>query len=141
MLMKRLNRWLFTAVFLASGLFHFLNPGLYIRLMPDWVPYPGPAVLVSGFFEIAGGVGLIIPRFRRVAVLVLIVLLMIFLVVHLHPLGNEGEIMRGLVLPMWVIWARIVFQFMMMAGLYWISLPDPVAKATGPTASVGSANS
>ena len=129
--MKELNRWLFTAVFLASGLFHFINPGLYMRLMPEWIPYPGLAVLVSGFFEIAGAGGLILPRFRRVAALFLIALLMLFLVVHIHPLGTEGEIMRGIILPMWVIWVRIVFQFVMMAGLYWISLPDPAAGAGG----------
>jgi hypothetical protein len=38
-----------------------------LLITPDWVPYPSLAVAITGVCEIAGGVGLLIPRLQRAA--------------------------------------------------------------------------
>jgi uncharacterized membrane protein len=54
---------------------HFVIPGQYERVMPPWLPRPRELVLLSGAFEIAGGVGVLHPRTRRAAGWGLILLL------------------------------------------------------------------
>lgn len=47
-------RFLFTSLFLLSGVTHFTNIGYYVSLMPGATPYPVFWVLVSGVVELAG---------------------------------------------------------------------------------------
>ena len=67
-------------------------------------PAPNVLVMVSGFFEILGGVGLLVPRVRRAASYGLVLL---YLAVYpaninmaLHP-----ELGRGI--PQWALLARL----------------------------------
>jgi uncharacterized membrane protein len=55
---------------------HFVIPDSYVRIMPGWLPAHRALVLVSGACEIAGGVGLLIPRVRRWAGIGLVLLLL-----------------------------------------------------------------
>jgi uncharacterized membrane protein len=57
--------------FVAAGAAHFVRPAAYEQIVPDWLPAHRALVLVSGAAEIAGGLGLVHPRTRRVAALVL----------------------------------------------------------------------
>ena len=62
--MRRIFRIVLAAFMIAIGLAHFLAPGPFASIVPAWLPAPVTLVLVSGFFEIAGGVGLLVPRVR-----------------------------------------------------------------------------
>jgi uncharacterized membrane protein len=53
--------------FVFAGVMHFVIPKTYRRIVPPYVPAPGAMVYASGAAEIAGGVGLMIPRRRRLA--------------------------------------------------------------------------
>ena len=64
---RTLFRYLAAAVFVAGGINHFARPDVYHRLMPPSLPAPGLLIAVSGFFEIAGGIGLLIRPLRRAA--------------------------------------------------------------------------
>jgi uncharacterized membrane protein len=64
------------AVFLIAGVLHFAIPGSYVRTMPPWLPHPRALVLLSGAFQIAGGVGVLHPWTRRAAGWGLILLLL-----------------------------------------------------------------
>jgi uncharacterized membrane protein len=56
----------FAAVFyVAAGALHFLNPAPCLRIVPPYIPWHLPLVLISGGFEILGGLGLLVPRVRR----------------------------------------------------------------------------
>ncbi|MDZ4376062.1 MAG: DoxX family protein [Phenylobacterium sp.] len=58
-------RILLAAFYLAAGFFHLIAPGGFLRIMPPIVPFPEAVVAVTGVCEIAGAVGLMIPRTRR----------------------------------------------------------------------------
>ena len=55
------------AGFVVAGALHLVKPAPYIRIVPPWLPAPALLVLVSGLAEIAGGVGLLLPRTRAAA--------------------------------------------------------------------------
>ena len=47
------------ALFLASGVLHFVNPDAFMWLMPPWLPWPTELIYLSGVFELVAAVGLI----------------------------------------------------------------------------------
>lgn len=60
-------RWLMAAFYLAAGLLHLARPDSFLPIIPDWVPAPRAVVLLTGVAEIAGALGLFVPRLRRAA--------------------------------------------------------------------------
>lgn len=71
----RLSHALIGAIFVVAGVMHFVIPGSYERIMPPWLPAHHALVLLSGVAEVAGGVGVLVPRTRRAAGWGLILLL------------------------------------------------------------------
>ncbi len=65
--MRRAIHWLAGPFFVFGGVMHFARPRWYLRIMPPYVPAPEAMVYASGVAEIAGGAGLMIPRYRRLA--------------------------------------------------------------------------
>ena len=102
--------------FIVAGCLHFIYPANYMKVMPPWLPAHLMLVLVSGGFEIAGGVGVLIPTVRRMAGLGLILLSLAVLPANVQMLLNaqaEGVGIGGLVLLV----LRLPLQFLL---IYWI---------------------
>lgn len=57
-------RLLLTAAYLAAGVLHLYIPTPFLRITPAWVPYPIAVIALTGVCEIAGAIGLMIPRLR-----------------------------------------------------------------------------
>ena len=53
--------------YLGVGIIHLKSPQGFLPIVPDWVPYPREVVLLTGAAEIAGAIGLMVPRLRRAA--------------------------------------------------------------------------
>ena len=66
-LWKKLVLFGLSAFFIYFGVDHFINPDFYLSIMPPSFPLHEEAVYISGFFEIVGGIGVLIPRFRKIA--------------------------------------------------------------------------
>lgn len=60
-------RWLLMAFYLFAGVAHVRSPEFFMRIVPYWVPWPHETVIVTGVCEIAGALGLAVPRLRRIA--------------------------------------------------------------------------
>lgn len=63
----RLLRRLCGPVFVLAGALHFVRPRWYEAIMPPYLPHHRELVYASGAAEIAGGLGLMVPRTRRPA--------------------------------------------------------------------------
>ena len=50
-------KWLMALIYIALGINHFVNPGFYLRIMPDFIPAHEFMVAASGVAEIVLGVG------------------------------------------------------------------------------------
>ena len=60
-------RFLLAAFYLLAGIAHLRSPGGFLAITPGWVPYPEFVVAFTGVAEIAGAIGLMIPRLRYAA--------------------------------------------------------------------------
>lgn len=63
-------RWLLAAFFLFVGYGHFAQPETFLPIMPQWVPWHGPVIFLTGIAESAGAIGLVqwhSARLRRAA--------------------------------------------------------------------------
>jgi uncharacterized membrane protein len=58
---------LFGPFFVFAGAMHFVIPRQYEAIMPDYLPAHRELVQASGVAEIAGGLGVMHPRTRRLA--------------------------------------------------------------------------
>jgi uncharacterized membrane protein len=76
-------RFLFTSLFLLSGITHFTNREYYLALMPEAVPYKAALIWVSGVVELAGALMILFNwRPRLGGWLLVIFLLPVTFVVH-----------------------------------------------------------
>ncbi len=97
-------RFLIAVLFIAGGVFHFINTNLYLKIMPPYIPWHLAMVYISGVAEIAGGVGLLVPILRKPAAWGLVALLIavfpanVFMAmeriqVTAHPIPSSGVFM------------------------------------------------
>jgi uncharacterized membrane protein len=102
-------------MFIFAGYYHFKNPYPYLEIMPDYLPYPEFLIYFSGVCEIAGGIGLLIPRLRRLASYGLIALLIAVFPANVNMAVNSIDF--GL--PHELLWWRLPFQFVFILWVYW----------------------
>jgi len=64
---RRIARWVLALAYLVAGVAHLRSPGGFIAITPGWVPFPATVIFLTGLAEIAGAVGLMVPRLRKAA--------------------------------------------------------------------------
>ena len=106
---KTAMRWGLAAGLTFTGLDHLVTPDRYLPMMPDFVPMHLEVVLFTGLCELAGAAGLLIPRLRRLAAIMLAVY---FVCVFPANIKNalEGLNVAGLPGAAWYYWLRLPFQ-------------------------------
>jgi uncharacterized membrane protein len=114
-------RILLLLFFVIAGALHFLSPDAYTQIMPTYLPHPLLLVYVSGICEIAGGVGVLIPRFRRLAGYGLIALLVAVFPANVHMAMNHLPL-AGKPLPDWLLWSRLPLQALLIAWVWFSAL-------------------
>jgi uncharacterized membrane protein len=114
-------RWVLALFMIVAGVNHFLAPEIYLGMMPAWLPFKAAANVISGAAEIAGGLGLLIPRFRRAAAWGLIALLIAVFPANIQ-VALQGT-MPGLEnAPPALLWLRLLFQPVFIAWVWWVGL-------------------
>jgi uncharacterized membrane protein len=59
-MLREIFRVLLVIFIVTAGVLHFAKPEPFVKIVPPYLPYPLALVYISGFFEILGGVGLLI---------------------------------------------------------------------------------
>lgn len=114
----QLHRYLIGSLFVIAGVLHFLKPDLFMRIMPDYLPWHKPLVLISGFFEIAGGIGLMIPALQSYASWGLILLLLSVLPANIEMFRKYHK-RQGFTFFVWALLLRLPLQFVLIWWVYW----------------------
>jgi uncharacterized membrane protein len=128
-MMEKAGRWIFASIFLVSGILHFASPKPFVQIVPPLFPQPKMLVLISGGAEILGGMGLLIPRFRRPAAYGLALLLiavfpanLYMAVAHIPATGFAGN--------RWLQWLRLPIQLpLIWWALHYARRAKPLASA------------
>lgn len=109
-----------------AGVNHFLNPQLYLRIMPPYLPWHEALVAISGYGQIGLGLLVFVPRYRRLAGWGLMALLVAVFPANLHMALNPE---RFAPLPQWALWLRLPLQAVLIAWADWSTrVPAPSAS-------------
>ncbi len=68
-------RWLATIFFLIAGILHFVIPEFYQAMIPPFIPFKDFFIVVTGIAEMAGAIGIQIPKLRKLSGILMMVLL------------------------------------------------------------------
>ena len=123
--------FLFTSTAHFSGMKHDLA-----AMMPEPLPDGLWIIYLTGVFEIAGAIGLLIPRTRRLAGIGLLLLLVAMFPANVNaalngiPLGGE---------PATALWLRTPMQILFMVMVWWTSVAYREGRGTAREPDLGTA--
>jgi uncharacterized membrane protein len=101
------------SLYILAGILHFVYPGMYERIIPNWIGPKRMVVYLSGILEIVFGSALFFPAYKSYGLYGIIILLVLFLPVHTHMLRDSKAAMG---IPSWILLLRIPFQGLL---IYW----------------------
>lgn len=108
----------------TAGVMHFVTPEPFEAIMPAYLPWHRPLVLISGVFEVLGGIGILIPRTREWAGWGLIALLLAVFPANVW-MATEGIQVEGLPMSPAMAWARLPMQAVLIWLAWWVTRPEP----------------
>ena len=117
-MIRAVVRVLLAVAMVAVGILHFVRPDGFVKIVPSFLPAPRALVLVSGFFEILGGVGLLVPRTRRAAAIGLVALYIAVFPANINMALNDIQPSDGHI-PGALLWLRLPFQLLFVALAWW----------------------
>ena len=103
--------YLMASMYVIAGIFHFVRPKMYLRIMPRYLPAHKLLVYLSGLAEIALGIGLCFPLTKDLSIYGIIIMLLIFLLVHFYMLSSKKA---GAGIPQWILLVRLPLQFLLI---------------------------
>ena len=112
--MLTVMQWVLAGFMIFAGVMHFVSPRGFERIVPASLPAPRLLVYVSGFFEIAGGVVLLVPMTQRYAAWGLVALFVAVLPANVNMAKNDIPLGRTK-LPRWAHWVRLPLQAVLIA--------------------------
>src|SRR5579859_6818119 len=111
--------------YLVAGSNHFRDPESYIKIIPDYLPFPGILNLMAGFFEVLFAVLLIFNKTRQMAAFGIILMLIAFLPVHISMIAEAPLHLGQIVVTPLIAWIRLVIlQPLLILWAWWFSLVD-----------------
>jgi uncharacterized membrane protein len=116
--------------FVIAGVTHLTSPERFLPMMPPWLPWHVELVYLGGFFQLAGGIGLLIPRLARPAAVGLVVLLLAVFPANVHA-ALSGSQAVGMPSATWYLWARLPFQAVFIAWVLATRPPRPSVTSEG----------
>jgi uncharacterized membrane protein len=64
---RTIARLVLAAAYAFAGIAHLSRPAGFLAITPHWVPMPALVVALTGVAELAGAIGLMVPRLRYAA--------------------------------------------------------------------------
>jgi len=87
--LKITSKVILALAMIGAGIMHFLNPGLYLKIMPPYLPLHYELVILSGIFEVLLGILLLVPRFSQLAAWGIIALLIAVFPANIYLFQNQ----------------------------------------------------
>jgi uncharacterized membrane protein len=120
-------RTAFGVLFILAGILHFMVPAYYRAIIPSYLPAPATLVAVSGLAEVAGGIGILVPRWRQSAGLGLVVLLLAVLPANVEML-RQGRAHGVSPVHEALLWLRLPLQGVLIGWAWRLSRPGLVGR-------------
>jgi len=115
---KEIFRVVLAISIIVVGVTHFIIPEPYVKIMPQQLPYHLGLVYLSGFYEILGGIGLLVPPVSQAAAWGLIALFIAVYPANINMAVNHIQLEHIPNSP-WVHVVRLPFQAVLIAWAWW----------------------
>lgn len=105
------------ALYVTAGIFHFVHPDYYMKIMPAWMPWHKAVIFITGVMEIILGI-LLLPKFtRRFAAWAIIIFLIAVFPANIQMAMNYHEESNS---NLWIAVLRLPIQLILIwwAWLY-----------------------
>ena len=120
-IVKIILRWLATIFFLIAGAMHFVIPEFYLAMMPPFIPFQSFFVVLTGIAEMAGGVGLQIPKLRRLTGILMIAMLVAIFPANIY-VAIAQPALPDITYSSGSMWLRLLLQPLFIAWVWFVSL-------------------
>ena len=117
-IIKLILKVIFALIFITAGILHFVTTEFFMRIMPPIIPWHLFWVYLSGVFEIAFGIMLLIPKYSRFAAWGLIVLLIAVFPANIYMAMNPQTFPEFSVMGLYL---RLAVQFVLIGWAYWLT--------------------
>lgn len=115
---REVLRGVLAVCIVIAGILHFAASDPFIRIVPDFLPYPAALVYISGVIEIGLGIALLIPPISPLAAWGLVALFIAVYPANLNMAFNHIHI-DGIPDAWWFHAIRLPFQGVLIAWAYW----------------------
>jgi uncharacterized membrane protein len=112
---RTISKWLLALFMVGGGTMHFINADFYLNIMPPYLPLHLALVYLSGFFEVALGVLLLVPRFSRFAAWGIIALLIAVVPANIYVFQNQDVLPAPPIIHL----LRLPLQGLFILWAYW----------------------
>ncbi len=133
---ERLSSWREAGLGALAVMFLFTSTAHFTGMKHDLAAtMPGPLpdglwiIYLTGTFEIAGAIGLLVPRTRRLAGIGLILLLIAMFPANVNAALNDIPLGGGPPTPLWL---RTPMQLLFIAMIWWTAVSARPQKAERP---------
>ncbi len=111
------TRWAIAAMLVFTGIAHFTRIKLDMaRMIPPWVPYPLAMIYFTGLCELAGAVGLVVPRLQRLTGFMLVIFFIAILPANIYAAQAHIPIAGRPATPLWI---RVPLQVLLIVVTWW----------------------
>ena len=126
------GRGALVVMFLFTGISHFTGiKHDFAAMIPPPLPNDLWVIYLTGAFEIAGAVGLMIPRPRRLAGICLALLLVTLFPANVYAALSEIPLRGQAATPLWI---RTPMQLLYIGMLWWTAVRKPRERVGAPPA-------
>jgi uncharacterized membrane protein len=123
-MLQRIFFFIMILLYLAAGINHFVQPEFYLKIMPNYIPFHGFCVFMSGVCEITFAFLLIPIRTRKLAAWLIIAMLTVFFIIHIQMVIDYWDNNDSM---FWVAIIRIPLQFVLIWWA-WLYTKNPQPK-------------
>lgn len=117
---KTVSKVLLAVFMVGAGTMHFLDPAFFLKIMPPYLPWHVPLVYLSGLFEIALGLLLLVPRFSRLAAWGIVALLIAVFPANIYLYQHQELLPASPVVHLF----RLPLQAVFILWAYWHTKPN-----------------
>ncbi|QNN40867.1 DoxX family protein [Pedobacter roseus] len=110
--------WVYALLYILAGCNHFLSTAVYYGIMPKWLPAPGFLIYFSGVLEIVFGFLLLFKKTRKLAAVLIILMLIAFMPAHIYMIQKAPFMLGKIMVTPLIAWLRLPFQVLFM-GWAW----------------------
>lgn len=121
----KLLLWIYAIFYVLAGLNHFVSTDAYYGIMPKWLPAHSFLIYLSGITEIFSGILLLFSSTRKLAAMLLILMLIAFIPAHIYMIQIAPFMLGKILITPFIAWARLPFQALFIGWAWYYYRNSP----------------